>query len=100
MQTWIWIAIAVVAAVVLLGVVWAGLRTRRSRRLQKRFGSEYDRVAADAPTKRDAESELADRERRREELDIRPLEPAQRESYRARWQSIQADFVDDPAGSL
>ena len=100
MATWIWIVIAVAVVLVVLGVVWAGMRTRRSQGLQERFGSEYDRVAADAPTKRAAESELREREQRREQFNIRPLEPAQRETYRAQWQTIQARFVDDPSGSL
>ena len=100
MNAWVWIVIAVVVVLVVLGAVWAGLRARRSKGLQERFGSEYDRVAADAPTKRAAEAELQEREQRHEEFDIRPLEPGQREAYRAQWQSIQADFVDDPAASL
>jgi hypothetical protein len=100
MDTWVWIVIAVVAAVIVLGVIWGALRARRSRGLQERFGSEYDRVAADAPTRRDAESELIEREKRHEQFDIKPLDPDQRESFQAQWQSIQADFVDDPAGSL
>jgi hypothetical protein len=100
MATWVWIVIAVVVALVILGVIWAGLRTRRTKALQERFGPEYDRVAADAPTKRAAESELREREQRREQFDIRPLDPSQREAYRAQWQTIQARFVDDPSGSV
>ena len=100
MATWVWIVIAVVVVLVVLGVIWTGLRARRSKGLQERFGSEYDRVAADAPTKRAAESELREREERREQFDIRPLEPEERKAYRAQWQTIQARFVDDPAGSL
>ena len=100
MATWIWIVIAVVAVLVVLGVVWSALRARRTKALQERFGSEYDRVAADAPTKRAAEAELREREERREQFDIRPLEPEQRKAYRAQWQTIQARFVDDPPGSL
>jgi len=100
MATWVWIVIAVVVVLVVLGVIWIGLRARRSKGLQERFGSEYDRVAADAPTKRAAESELREREERREQFDIRPLEPEERKAYRAQWQTIQARFVDDPAGSL
>ena len=100
MSTWVWIVIAVVVVAVVLGVIWAALRSRRTRGLQERFGSEYDRVAADAPSRRQAESELQERERRHEEFDIRPLSPEQRDNYQAQWQSIQADFVDDPSGSL
>jgi hypothetical protein len=100
MATWVWIVIAVVVVAIVLGVIWAALRARRTRGLQDQFGSEYDRVAADAPTKRAAEGELLERQKRHEEFDIRPLDPAQRDTFRAQWQSIQARFVDDPAGSV
>src|SRR4051812_33525159 len=100
MPTWLWIVIAVVAAIVVIGVVASALRTRRTHGLQERFGSEYDRVAADAPSRREAESELSEREKRREELDIRPLEQSDRDRFRNRWQDVQAEFVDDPADAV
>jgi len=100
MSTWVWVVIAVVAALVVLAVVAAGLRSRRSHALQERFGPEYDRVAADAPSRREAESELRERERRREEFDIRPLDPQARDRYRGRWQEVQAEFVDDPSAAV
>jgi hypothetical protein len=100
MPTWLWIVIVAVAAIVVLAIAWAALRTRRSRSLKERFGSEYDRVAADAPTRRDAEAELRERAERRDELDIRPLDPAAAERYRAQWTDVQARFVDDPPGAV
>jgi hypothetical protein len=100
MSVWLWIIIVAIAAIVLLGVAWAGLRTQRTKSLQEKFGPEYDRVAADAPTKRDAEAELRERADRRSEFDIRPLEPGQRDRYRSRWQDVQAGFVDHPASSV
>jgi hypothetical protein len=99
MDTWVWVVIAV-AAVILLVAAWAVFRARRSHELKARFGPEYDRVAADAPTRRDAEAELRDREKRREELDIRPLDPKVRERYRAQWLEVQARFVDDPGDAV
>jgi len=100
MDTWIWVVIAVVATAIVLAVIWSALRARRSQELRERFGPEYDRVAADAPTKREAESELRAREERREQLEIRPLSAEQRERYQARWTAVQAEFVDDPAGAV
>ena len=100
MDTWIWVVIAVVAAAIVVAVIWSALRTRRSQELRERFGPEYDRVAADAPTKREAESELRAREERREQLEIRPLSAEQRERYQTRWTAVQAEFVDDPAGAV
>ena len=100
MDTWIWVVIAVVATAIVLAVIWSALRARRSQELRERFGPEYDRVAADAPTKREAESELRAREERREQLEFRPLSAEQRERYQARWTAVQAEFVDDPAGAV
>jgi len=100
MPTWLWIVIVVVAVIVVIAVVASALRTKRSRALQERFGPEYDRVAADAPSRRDAESELRERQKRREELDIRPLDQSDRDRYRNRWQEVQAEFVDDPADAV
>ena len=100
MSTWIWVAIVVIAAIVVLGVVAVGLRSSRSRKLQERFGPEYDRVAADAPTKREAESELREREKRRDEFEIRPLDPRDRDRYRTQWRDLQAEFVDEPATAV
>jgi hypothetical protein len=100
MSTWVWVVIAVVVVLAVLGVIWYAMRDRRSRELKGRFGPEYDRVAADAPTKRDAEAELRQREERREHFDIRPLDPATRDRYRAEWTDLQARFVDDPAGAV
>ena len=100
MATWVWVVIAIVAVLVVLAVVRAATAKRRTRQLQGRFGPEYDRVAADAPSKRQAESELREREQRREQFDIRPLAPEQRDRFRRQWQSIQAEFVDDPARSV
>ncbi len=100
MPGWLWVVIVVVAILVVVGVVASALRARRTRGLQERFGPEYDRVAADAPSRRQAESELRAREQHRDELDIEPLDPRDRDRYRVRWQDVQARFVDDPAGAV
>ena len=65
MPTWGWILIAIGAAVVIAAFAWGAYRKRRSARLQDTFGAEYDRTVADAPTRREAEADLAERERRR-----------------------------------
>jgi len=100
MATWVWIVIAVAAVVVLALVLWSALRARRTRTLQQGFGPEYDRTVADAPSKREAEAELSERQKRREELDIRPLDAAARERYAEAWQVTQARFVDEPGGAI
>jgi hypothetical protein len=100
MATWLWVVIIVVAAAIVLGVAIAALRARRTRNLKGQFGPEYDRVAADAPSRREAEAELREREQRHEQLELRPLDQRKADRYRSRWQNLQAEFVDDPAGAV
>jgi hypothetical protein len=74
--------------------------TRRRRRLQERFGPEYERTISARKDRRAAEAELAQREKRREELAIRPLSFEERAHYREQWQEVQAAFVDAPADAV
>src|SRR5260370_16102694 len=99
MNTWVWIVIAVVVAIVVLGVIASALRTRRSRSLQDRFGREYDRTVDRAGGRREAEQELREREKRHDALEVRPLSHEARERYLQQWQATQGRFVDDPMGA-
>ena len=92
------IVVLVVIAVVLLAVVGYLLAQQRKRKaLQSRFGPEYDRTVEDSGGRRNAERELAEREQRRQQLDIHPLSEQDRRQYADRWRSVQEDFVDRPA---
>jgi hypothetical protein len=101
MPTWAWIVIVVAAAIIVVGAIaWTAARARRRKGLQERFGTEYDRTVADAPSRREAEANLNERERRREQLNIRPLEQSSRDRYASEWQNTQARFVDDPEAAV
>jgi FtsZ-interacting cell division protein ZipA len=100
MDTWVWIVIAVVVVVVVLAVLWSATRARRSRALQGKFGREYERTVEQAGDKREAERELAERERRHQQLDLRPLPTEARNRYVRDWQATQARIVDDPTGAV
>lgn len=92
----IWVLVAVVVVLVMVvGVLVA--RERRSRQLRKGFGPEYDRVLAERGDQRTAEAELSERRDRREQFEIRELDPAAREDYLERWRTTQRRFVDEPA---
>ncbi len=100
MPTWGWIAIAAAAVLVIAVVAWGMLKRKRTKQLQGQFGPEYDRTVETADSKRAAESELAARRDRREQLEIRPLSSAARERYTAQWQVVQAQFVDNPDSAV
>jgi hypothetical protein len=99
--TWGWILIAAAAAVLIVVAIVMPMRSkRRSKQLQSQFGPEYDRTVESTDSRRKAESELAARQERREQLDIRPLSSAARERYMTQWQTVQAQFVDNPSGAV
>jgi hypothetical protein len=100
MAAWVWVLIAVAIVAVLAVVLWQALARRRTGRLQKQFGPEYNRAVSSADSKRDAEADLQAREERRRQLDIRPLSQAARARYMETWRVVQAQFVDDPRGAV
>src|SRR6266542_1784618 len=85
MPLWAWILIAVVILVLAGVLVWSVTRQRTSKRLRESFGPEYELVA---------------REKRREQLDIRTLAPAERQRYGEAWRDTQARFVDSPEQAI
>jgi len=100
MPLWGWILVAVGAVLLLSVAIGAMLTKRRTAHLRDRFGPEYDRTVRDSSNRREAESELSEREKRRRELDIRPLSAAARERYAERWQTLQGEFVDAPTPTV
>jgi hypothetical protein len=93
------VAIVVVVIIVAALIAVASLAARR-RRLQQRFGPEYDRAVEGSDSRLKAEAELAEREKRVKGLEIRPLDPAARDSYLAQWTTIQQQFVDSPTDAV
>jgi hypothetical protein len=99
MPWWAWLilALAVVAAVV---AAWFAYVKRRRRRLRARFGPEYDAAVERHGSRWEAEADLERRLKRREQLEIRPLDPQARQRYEERWRVVQAEFVDAPDGAV
>ena len=96
MDAWVWVVIAAAVLVLVVGV-WTLAAWRRRTQLREQFGPEYERLLAERGDRREAESELLGRQKRREEMDIRPLDPSARDNYAIAWREIQARFVDGPA---
>lgn len=100
MPTWLIVVIVVVAVAVLGAVIWLVTQEMQRKRLQQRFGPEYDRAVQESDNPRAAQRELAERERRHKELDIRPLSASARERYAREWAQVQEKFVDQPAAAV
>jgi hypothetical protein len=99
MDTNVIIALAAVAVLVALAVVYY-VQQRRRAHLRSRFGPEYDRTVRETHDLRKAESTLAARERRVARLSIRPLSPADQSRFTESWTRVQARFVDDPTAAV
>lgn len=87
------IALIVVVLAFIAYVVWKEWRTRHLRR---RFGPEYGQTVVESGSRTRAESQLAAREQRVARFHIRPLTREQKMRAITNWQSIQAEFVDNP----
>ena len=97
MDTGVLVTIVLVVLVVLIAVaVVVTTRRRRSEKLQEQYGPEYERTVEESGGRRQAESDLSERSKRAEGLDIRPLTAESRESYSESWRQTQSEFVDSP----
>lgn len=93
------IVLAVLLAIAICVLVALVIREREQQRtaqLHERFGPEYDRTIDETGNRRNAERELAERQRRYEQLQIKPLDAMQRQAFAASWRDVQARFVDQP----
>lgn len=91
----------VAAVIVVLAVLFFVLRPAMQRKkLRDRFGPEYDRAVSDSDSRTAAEKELAEREHRHSEFDLKALSPAAQDSYRRHWADVQAKFVDSPESAI
>lgn len=94
------VIVLVIALVAAIGAaIWLYMRNRRTEHLQERFGPEYDRALTEHHDQRQAERELEQRAERVDHLKIRPLDGEERDQFAQRWQSVQAQFVDDPSSA-
>lgn len=89
----------IVVAIIVVAAIFAS-RAARSRRLQQRFGPEYDRTLRTAGDRTAAEHELAQREARVKRMHIEELPAGARERYTEEWRTVQSRFVDQPREAL
>lgn len=95
------IVLAVVVAFVIGGLIGMAFnRRQRTRRLQEKFGPEYEHTLNQLGDKRHAEHELEARLDHVKNLDIRPLSTEEVNRFTNEWKATQAVFVDEPLGAL
>jgi hypothetical protein len=81
-----------------LGIVFD--RRQRTKRLQQKFGPEYEYALEDLGNKHQAEQELTSRIDHVKALDIRPLTPEETKVFTSKWQTTQTEFVDEPLNAV
>jgi hypothetical protein len=100
MSVGIVVAIALVTGIAIgVGAIYA-VQNRRIRKLQERFGKEYERVLEETGNRSAAEIKLRHRQRRIQKLDVHSLDDGERTRFQDEWRDIQAQFVDNPSLAL
>jgi hypothetical protein len=94
------VIVALMIIALLAVAMWLHFRRHESQTLERRFGPEYGRTVEELGSRPKAEAELKARQKRVEQLDIVPLDPAEAARFSESWKSLQARFVDNPKGVL
>jgi len=97
---WIWIAVGVLGFLIVVGLFTRGARRSRTSQLRDKFGREYEHAVEKTGSRTRAERELLARAQEVEQYEIRPLNAAERERYRADWQRVEQHFVERPTTAV
>src|SRR5262245_28425701 len=99
--TTITLIVAVLLALIAGGALGMAFGSRqRTKRLQEKFGPEYEHTLGELGDKRQAERELQARLEHVKKLEIRPLSDQEIDRFTDDWLTTQAEFVDEPAESV
>lgn len=93
-----WLIIVAIVVVLVVGAV--AVLQKRSAAVRDRFGPEYERLVEERGDRRAVESELRERAKRHDALELHDLPEETREAYAIEWTTVQAGFVDDPGGTV
>jgi hypothetical protein len=94
------IVVAVAIALIVGGSLGVIFGRQRTKRLQEKFGPEYERTIHELGDQRQAEHELEARLKHMKALEIRPLSVEEIDRYSSRWQATQTEFVDQPLTAM
>jgi len=96
-----WIVVAFVVAMIIGALVGTAFgRRQRTKKLQEKFGPEYERAINELGDKRQAEHELEARLDHVKALNIRPLSAGEVENFTSSWLATQTEFVDEPLTAI
>lgn len=98
--TWIWIGLAALALIVIVGLIARASRRSRTESLREQFAGEYDHAVSEAGSRKRAERELIARAQEVEKYDIRPLSATERDRYRGEWQRVEQHFIERPTTAV
>ena len=90
----------VILVIAVLAWLYAQKRRSTTAGLRQKFGPEYERAVQKHGSERKAEAKLANRQDRVEKLNVRDLDPVERERFSTQWESVQSRFVDSPRGAV
>jgi hypothetical protein len=102
MDTTTLLIIGAVALALIAGALFGAVigRRQRTKKLQEKFGPEYEHTLHELGDQRQAEHELVARLDHVKALDIRPLTEAEIDSFTSQWRATQAAFVDEPLAAM
>ena len=97
-QTWVIVAVVLLALVAVAWLITRERHRKQSLRLRQRFGPEYSRVISERGNRTKAEAELLAREKRVERLKLVSLSTEDAAKFSHEWGVLQTRFVDNPRG--
>jgi hypothetical protein len=97
---WIWVALGVLALLIVVGLVARGARRSRSESLREKFGNEYDHAVSTHGNRKRAEQDLIQRAEQVKKYNIVPLQANDRERFRADWQKVETHFLERPTTAV
>ena len=97
---WIWIALGVVALLIVVGLVARGASRSRSESLREKFGNEYDHAVSTHGNRKRAEQDLIERSEQVKKYNIVPLQTGDRDRFRRDWQKVEQHFIERPTTAV
>lgn len=98
--TWIWIALGVLALIIVAAMIARSARRSRSEALRQKFGNEYDHAVGEAGSRKRAEQELLARAEQVKKYNITPLSAADQQRFRADWVKVEQRFIERPTTAV